>query len=554
MKKTKRSHLTLLTLASAVLLPLALPNAIFPYGNSALGFVCLAPLFFAVSLAPTFKSASVLGVLFGAVSTALANFWLMFFQGYSIWTYGGTILGYIGYNALLFPFLRGFALLRPRYRPFLLAGAWAVYEYLKSVGFLGYPWGLVANPAWDLLPLIQLVDTTGIWGLSLLMAMINAMIGEAALAITGHAPPARGSAGIGRAPRAGAAVLHGSWHLVRQCAFLLILVTAALGYGAYRLAAPIPSTGSVRLLLVQQNIDPWTEGRARTDSTRINQELTAAGLKKAAGPVDMVVWSEISVPDIWVVNGNQFQPRKNSLVLFVQSIATPVLTGQVIAVNPARREFMNGAVLLAADGRIRDTYGKSHPVPFAESIPFYQYDSVKWFFKNVVGVWNPWVMGTRLTIFTSPKASGGSFSFGAPICFEDAFADLCRRFVLEGADVWLNLTNDYWSKTTFSEVQHFQVALFRAVENRRTLVRSTNGGVTCVVGPWGNVTASLPLFERGTLEVEVPLYREDTLTPYTRYGDYFPLLIALFLLAALAAGLFEPRGRGGRPAARPPAR
>ncbi len=536
-----RTVLFSLTLASSVLLPLALPNVVFPYGNSALGFVCLAPAFVAISLAPTFGFASLLGIVFGAVSTGLANFWLMFFQGYSIWTYGGVVIGYIGYNALLFPFLRGFAALQPRYRPFLVAGVWAVYEYLKSIGFLGYPWGLVAYPAWDILPLIQFVDITGIWGLSLLMTVLNALVAEAAIVVRGgDQAPLSGEQWLGRlSPR------HALF--LRQALFGGILLALAFGYGGYRLSVPIPAERTVRLLLVQQNIDPWTESGARSDSTRINQDLTVQGLRGAGGPVDLAVWSEISVPDIWVVNGTQFRPKDNSLVAFVQRTAVPVLTGQVIAVDPSKYEFMNGAVLLSPDGRIIDTYGKVHPVPFAESIPFYEYEAVRWFFKNVVGVWNPWTMGTRLTVFRLPLRSGASLAFGAPICFEDGFSDLCRRFILEGADLWLNLTNDYWSKTVFSEVQHFQVARFRAVENRRVLVRSTNGGVTVVVGPWGEVRQSLPLFERRTLDVEIPVYRERSLTPYTRFGDYLPQAAAAVLLLLLLVDAFA--GRPRRPAA-----
>ena len=183
----------LLVLASSVLLPLALPSEFFGaairllglspdesfyWGNAALGFICIAPVFYAVSRAPTFGFASILGLIFGGISTALANYWLMFFQGYTTWTMGGTVLGYMGYNALLFPFLRGVSRLSTRFRPFLLAMAWCVYEYFKSIGFLGYPWGLVAYPAGAFLPLIQFVDVTGIWGLSFLMALINSLVAE----------------------------------------------------------------------------------------------------------------------------------------------------------------------------------------------------------------------------------------------------------------------------------------------------------------------------------------------------------------------------------------
>ncbi len=151
------------------------------------------------------------------------------------------------------------------------------------------------------------------------------------------------------------------------------------------------------------------------------------------------------------------------------------------------------------------------------------------------------MQGKERTIFRVPLSAGGELAFGAPICFEDAFSDLCRRFIRDGADLWMNLTNDYWSKTVSSEYQHFQVARFRAVENRRVLVRSTNGGVTTVVGPTGRVQAMLPLFERDTLAVTVPV-ATGPLTPYTILGDWFPWALAAVLFALLLFDL----ARGGR--------
>ena len=152
-------------------------------------------------------------------------------------------------------------------------------------------------------------------------------------------------------------------------------------------------------------------------------------------------------------------------------------------------------------------------------------------------------MGSRYTIFEVPLHAGGDMSFGVPICFEDAFSYLCRGFILRGADLLINITNDSWSKTWSSEIQHFAVARFRAVENRRVLVRSTNSGVTAEVGPWGEIRAKLPLFERLYAQVEVPLYHERNLSPYTRFGDYFPFLLCGGLLLVLVMQVLPRPGR-----------
>jgi apolipoprotein N-acyltransferase len=546
-RKTSRWALVGLALLSGVLLPLALPNEVFGliasafgvqahgsfyWGNTVLGLVAIAPVLYAACRAPSFRFASLLGVLFGALSTLLANFWLMFFQGYSIWTMGGVVIGYVGFNALLFPFLRGFGGIETRLRPFLLAAAWAAYEYFKSIGFLGYPWGLIAYPLADILPLVQFVDITGVWGLSFLAALANALVAEAVHLLAGTARGwARGRAMLGRQALVGA-----------------VLAAACLAYGFVRLALPIPSQGSARLLLVQQNIDPWEEGRARTDSTQINQDMTVAAVRSAAVPPDLAVWSESSVPDVWFTSQDWFNRRQASRVMepFARDAGVPVLFGGVGVKDYKKAEFHNAAALMSPEGRIVDTYAKMHPVPFAESIPFFEKPVVRGFFENVIGIQLPWVMGTRSTIFRVSLRAGGELAFGVPICFEDAFSDLCRGFVRRGAQMLVNITNDSWSKTWSAEIQHFAVARLRAVENRRVLVRSANGGVSAVIDPWGRILSRLPLFVRTTAITDVPLYQPDRWTVYTRFGDWFPRLLIGLLLVALVWDMVRGRSAGAR--------
>jgi apolipoprotein N-acyltransferase len=222
-------------------------------------------------------------------------------------------------------------------------------------------------------------------------------------------------------------------------------------------------------------------------------------------------------------------------------MGVPILFGGVVILDRQRQEAMNASVLISPEGRVLDTYGKIHPVPFAESIPFYELEPVRKFFRNVVGIWSPWVNGSRRTIYTVPLGAGGRMTFGTPICFEDAFSDLCRRYITGGADLLVNITNDSWSKTWSSEIQHFSVARFRAIENRRVLVRSTNGGVSAVIGPWGDIRSRMPFFERTWRTVEVPIYRERFFTPYTRFGDWFPMVMIALLLIVLVVDVVQKK-------------
>lgn len=545
----------LLTLLSAAILALALPNELFPYGNPLLGLFCLAPFFYVVcggaaraARPPGLRQAAWLGAIFGFVSTLLANYWLLFFQQLAAWTLGGVVLGYAGCNALLAAFLAGLSRVSGRrYRCLALAAGWAVYEYLKPIGFLGYPWGLIAYPVHSVLPLVQFVDITGVWGLSFLVALINAAAAEyflgreprAALPAGGERPPAS------RLPAGTAAPFR------EPSLFTLALVALALAYGAFRLQAPIPHEKEMRLLLVQQNTDPWDTGGV-LENIRTNQELTRQSLLELRRKQDLVVWSESSVRYPVIGNEPFFErhPREDPLLPFIRDAGTWFLIGAPVILDREKGTAMSSALLFTPEGTVADYYGKQHPAPFAESVPFREVGPVRRFFQEVIGLDSVWQAGGCFTLLEIRLQSGKMARIAAPICFEDAFSDLCRRFVLEGADLWINLTNDYWSKTVSAETQHFVAARLRAIENRRVLIRAANGGVTAIVGPKGEMLGRLPLFQPGTLSTTVPIYREPAFTPYTRYGDYFPRALALILLAVLAGSSASACFGAGRPARR----
>ena len=123
--------------------------------------------------------------------------------------------------------------------------------------------------------------------------------------------------------------------------------------------------------------------------------------------------------------------------------------------------------------------------------------------------------------------------FSTPICFEDTFGYLSRDFIRAGAQVMVNLTNDLWSYSEPAAMQHLGMAVFRTVENRRSMVRSTNGGMTAIIDPNGEIVDMYPPFQEGYLVGTVPIYTERN-TLYTAWGDWlawvFTGLAGIFLL------------------------
>jgi len=516
-----------LSLFSAFLCAASLPNEVFLTGLWPVGFVCLIPLYMALRRTESHSQAALVGAVFGAFHHALTSYWLFFYKDFAFWTLGSTTLAYaVVYAAAGLYASYALHAETPAYRPFLFAIGWAAFEFLKSTGFLGYPWGLLPYSLTSVPLLLQTADRTGVYGLSFLLALSSAAAAEFL-----------GAGGKGRRPVAPLLMLG-----------LMLSITLAYGFGMK--ATSIPKTATLRATLVQQNTDPWVSGELAALESNIGLARKAATENAASGgqPADLIIFSETSLrrpfTDFRQWFGNY--PKSDPLLPFLADGDTPLLTGAPIVLDWDSYEATNSVILLSPKGEMLGSYAKTHPVPFAEAIPLWEYEWFRKFMKEVVGLESGWVMGKELTLFTvAPRSSAGTLiDFGTPICFEDAFADLCRQYFLGGADLLINLTNDSWSRKKSAQIQHWAIARIRAIENRRTLVRSTNSGVSCVVDAWGNNLYEMPQFEAGAVTVDIPVYRTPAPTVYTAFGDWFAKLCTL-LLAFRVIMIYVARRKNG---------
>jgi apolipoprotein N-acyltransferase len=298
----------------------------------------------------------------------------------------------------------------------------------------------------------------------------------------------------------------------------------------------------VRVALIQQNSDPRKhEYRETFDTlTRLTDEA------RTADP-DIIVWSETAfVPNIrrW----SREEPRRYSLARLVQrfleyqaQIDNYLVTGnddyrRVLDDEGTEIERLNfnAAVFFSPEGERLETYHKIRLVPFTEYFPYEE--TLPWVYNLLlefdVNFWEP---GDEKTVFEHPK-----FRFSTPICFEDVFPNEVRGFVRNGAEVIVNLSNDYWSLTPVQAKQHFLGSMFRTVENRRPMVRSTASGLTAHVDRWGRIIATAPYYEEAHLVTDVRVPADRTTTAYTRFGDWFPVAagIAAVAIALLAAPFY----------------
>ncbi|HKK48036.1 MAG TPA: apolipoprotein N-acyltransferase, partial [Alkalispirochaeta sp.] len=201
-----------------------------------------------------------------------------------------------------------------------------------------------------------------------------------------------------------------------------------------------------------------------------------------------------------------------------------------------QRVDYNAVLTFESGGRLQGTYRKIHLVPFTEHFPYEA--QLPWLHRLLIeNNTNFWEEGDDWTLF---ELNG--VRFATPICFEDTFGYLSRGFVRRGAEVIVNLTNDLWSYSEPSAMQHMGMAVFRAVENRRSVVRSTNGGMTTIIDPNGTLLDLYPPFKEGYLSGDVPVYTEAS-TVYTAWGDWLAIVFVFSAGASLVIGLVRTASR-----------
>lgn len=403
------------------------------------------------------------------------------------------------------PFARPPLLLSTRnlFFSLLIAALWTALEWVRGWLLTGFGWNALGVSLHSELALIQIVEFTGVGGLSFLLVLCNAI---------GVITIMRLRAEIGRVRLRP----HFDFSLT------VALVVVVFSYGARVLlrennrqkTEPNKDVTVLRVASLQPNIpQKWKLESGHTEE--IIERLRELHSIAALTDPHLVLWPEAVVP------GGMFSDEETNKFVLEQAAHVPaLLLGTDDIDRGAPGEDHNSAALLLSGEKSVQLYDKQHLVPFGEYLP------LRWALGWIAGGLVPgdFKHGREVGLF---KLKEPALTLAPLVCFEDTLGDITREPVQRGAQLLVNVTNDGWFGHTCEPEQHFANSIFRAIENRRPLIRCTNTGVTASVDAVGHVEKWLAPFQKGFASKQIKIATHGEITFYTRHGEIFSIGCAI---------------------------
>jgi apolipoprotein N-acyltransferase len=396
--------------------------------------------------------------------------------------------------------------------PFL----WVAVELARTL-ITGFPWELLGTAQVDNISLSRITTLTGVYGVSFEIMLVNVAVAAAFLV-----------------------------HKKRRNMLLIAALTAAAVLQSGRLVDAPPLPADHAALLVQQNIpvdETWTRDTFQrtlhelTDLSIEKEREASNGVSSKQGKVDLIVWPESPAP--FFTSDPLFREPVSQMARTAHTwvVAGAIGTNPAMQDNSSHSEVFNSATLISPEGEWRTRYDKVHLVPFGEYLPFPRLFAFAGGLTKEVGEFESGKSRAPLT--------AGNTRLGVFICYESIFPGEVREFAQQGADVFVNLSNDGWYGDSGAYAQHLNQTRMRAIENDRWILSTTDTGVTASIDPYGRTVAGLPRKERGALVA--PYALTSVTTFYTRHGDWFAWLCAIISAVALLTRFtFSRKAKGSQ--------
>ncbi len=484
---------------SSVFLFLAFPKANLFY----FAFFAFVPSLLDVSSSQNFKTAFMKSVIFSIVTNFALIYWIIpTFHATSISNFISVFtcllfaiylsIYWIIFFAVFYFFRKDSSFTNMCF----LSSVWVLLEFAKTYVFTGFPWSLVGYTQSSNLYFIQIADITGIYGISFLIILANLYFFSLLKYFFYNLQSKQNNSII--IP-----------DIKRKTLFVLLIFIFVFGYSFYILRFcnfDKFKKSEISFAILQGNIEQYK--KFDNDYMRQIRDLYV-DLANTCKATDIVVWPETAYPHLF--------PEYKDFFFENLRIKSRHIIGTFIEKNS---NFYNSALFLNQDLTAKDFYSKVHLVPFGEFFPYKKYLEKLIPSLKRVGNVSP---GEKFTLFEYKDTL-----LGTMICYESLFPDLARRFTKRGANILVNISNDAWYLDTCAPYQHFSFNIFRAIENRRVLIRTANTGISGIIDQFGKVLIKSDLNSRICLKVKTAGLKK--LTFYTKFGNVFVLLAFLFVV------------------------
>ncbi|MFQ5824283.1 MAG: apolipoprotein N-acyltransferase [bacterium] len=519
----------ILSLLTAFLFSLAFP----PFKFGFLAYWTLVPLFYLLenkSLKESFRWGYITG-LFISIGTI---YWITFV----------TVPGALA-TILIHPLYYSlYAMIHTFFRQrfggkyvFAIPFVWTSIEYLKSLGDIGFPWISLGYTQTHYLLLIQYASYTSVFGVSFWVVLINVLVYLMLKNVESRKKVA-----------------------ILLTATILLFILPWI-YSKQVIPEEDDFRDAVEVAVVQGNIDPyqkWEKGNANL-SYDTYERLSRESAKKNP---DLIVWPETATPSFLLHDFKNLHRLRN----LINEMNIPLLTGTPEYTFNANKELKtyNSVVLITPFNNYIPKYSKMQLVPVAERIPYEdRIPILKKFIQSLEMGEGNFSPGEKIVIFEMPfdrfekreesnfKSSGNNnnskfltnIPFATVICYESIFPDLVQKFIKNGAKFLVVITNDAWFGRDWfpwwlnsGMYQHAQMAIFRAIENRISIARCANTGISMFIDPYGRIKATSQTFKEVYMISKIPLRKETTF--FTKHGNIFTHIVSFLSLLFIMTALF----------------
>lgn len=527
-----------LLILSILLFVCSNPNFIFNKGLGFLAYFIYLPVLLLIHRT-SFKTVWIYGIIYGAFSYGIFGYWLANFHPL------GLAIAVISYSIILCVVFLVLKLIDKIFKRNKWLVFWlfiCTYEYIKTLGFLGFSYGVCAYTQYRYPILIQICDVIGVFGFNALVifpsmflfslinknkikdSIINNFEIDKNVTDTNVEMYLKKEKKLADNSTKSTLIIGGVW---------VVLIIICLIYGFVDLNKTNDNK-YVTVAAIQNNEDPWKNGiEEYTKNVRNLINLTNEAMELNP-EIEFVVWPETAVtPSILYQYNHPTDKNRYKLILnilnYINSKDAVFIIGNAHLEDNRKQTLdrFNSALVFESKKNVYppkpQIYSKQKLVPFTEEFPHNE-RFPKLYKKMLNGDTQMWEKGTENTVFDYR-----GLKFSTPICFEDTFGFVCRNMVNNGSRCFINLSNDAWSKSVACQNQHLAMAIFRSVENRVPTVRSTSSGETCIINENGEIQNIIPEFCESYAVGKVPVLSVYKKSIYTQFGDIFGQLeIILF--------------------------